>query len=602
MRTLFWKLALILVSGTIIEWKGLESGPWFFWLGCVSIPVVLLAYGISRKFSMTSWLPAKPAVLSAIPVFFIVLSFVFPALPEPPPESWFQFDRDEPDYEHRFLVKAQIQSSISPGLFLSRMRIQDFQKDRDPSYYGEDWKSISGQFPKTNISNSAGSSEYKFGWLPDGLLHSRQSGKNPQEGSAFRSALAIDNEELYPGCILSLQVYGRGVPQKPYGGFGEYLRSKGANSYLRVYEKWHVLDQDCPNHARQRIRTRLFKILSELEGESAEVGRAIMLGESGWLNAKLEKRVRRLGVMHLFAASGLHLGIFYGIIYWPLSLKLGRKHPLALFLPLLPCALYAWVLYFPVSLCRAFIFILLLALRSLIHRKITTSHHLANTALVLILWDPPGFYSLSGYLSFGAVSGILLFYRAIEQNLFVARNLLARAFRSQLALSLSATMFIAPLLVFSFLEFPFSSHLSNIVMVPFVALMLPPLYLVVALRMVPALDGRLLQAFFEWVTVPLEWFIWLARSLGNWSLFFRYESWANFAFVFSWLTMLLLACSLSRKRWLSQLSVRLVLALILVAPILSLFMDGVFWGVAAGPAAELQEHWNTLLTDAQRIH
>ncbi len=566
MRTLLWKVAAVLIAGIFIESLGFYATPYLVQFACASLPVLAVLYWISSYWSpLQRLMPARRSIIFLLPAFLLMVAFLLPGPPGSPPDSWFQFDSDEPDYEHRFIAEATIEESINPGLYLAKVRILDFQKDLDTSYYGEDWSSSELLHPS---GQRLVVSEHSF--------------------AEFRTALSVDNPDLYPGCKLSLQVYGRGVPEKPGGGFGKYLADRGANSYLRVYKKWHVLEQECPENLRSRIRNRLFTLLSELKGESAQVARAILLGESGWLGRDLKNRVRRLGVMHLFAASGLHLGIFYGVLYLPLSWKLGRKHPLALFLPLLPCAFYTWILYFPVSLCRAFIFILLLALRSLIHRKIVASHHLTNTFLILILWDPMGFFSISGYLSCGAVSGILLFYRRIEQSLFSAHSLFMRAIRAQLALSLSATMFIAPLLIFTFQEFPFSSHLSNMILVPFVAFMLPPFYLILMLRMLPFLEGPFLESIYPWIALPLDGFVWLARKMSDYSVFFEYRSWLNLAFILSLLTMILLMGSVSESRKSGKRNVRLAISLLVLAPVFSIFLEGSFWGSPAGRLHQIQ--------------
>ena len=585
MRTLFWKVGLLLISGILIETLGFKSGRVFLALALAGIPFILILLILSFVFEpIQRVLPARRWIVFFLPASFLFLSLLVPEPPVNPPQYWFHFNSDEPDYEHRFLAQARIQESINPGLYLARIQILDYQKDRDPTYYGEDWSSVldgedhrhrgdSLRSQKSKVQNFEASGHETSTLLdfPDEIQRLRNQ--------PFRTALSVDNQHLFTGCALKLQVFGRGVPERPTGGFGQYLRSKGARSYLRVYKKWHVLKTHCPSGIRTAIRSRLMNLLSGLDQQPARVARAIMLGESGWMERDFRNRIRRLGIMHLFAASGLHLGIFYGLLFLPLSLGLGRKHPATLFLPLIPCALYVWILFFPVSLCRAFAFILLLALRSVLHRKIGVEHHLANTGILLLFWDPLGFYSLSGYLSFGAVSGILIFYKRIERGLFSSKHWFATLFRSQVALSLSASMFITPLLVFSFQEYPFSSHLSNIIMVPFVGLMLPPLYLLILLRMIPFLDGPFLQLLWQKVSILLEWFIWLARSMSQYCVFFEYDSWWNFAFVLSWLTMILLIVSVTPSPRLARYSVRMAVAFIVLGALLSLnFSDGEFWG------------------------
>ncbi len=612
MRTLCWKLGALVIAGFIVERFGPYSSRYFLAAGLILTVVSvlgMLVFPVSQ--AIRSCLPARPAVVLFLPLFFLLLFVRSENELGQPPDYWFKFSAEEPDYDHRFLARVTVDSSISPGLYLAQVRIRRYQRDMDPSFHGESWKDV----PLASASPQA--EEYHPArTLPadSGLLQGRPAATGyadrnlakqrltkrtvAERGSApkfylepgrvppFLTAISIDNNHLYPGCELTLQVFGRGVPERPYGGFGEYLKGKGAESYLRVYKKWHVLKTECPDDVRADLKDRLFVLLGDLSEPAEQITRAMLLGESGWMDREIRNRARRLGIMHLFAASGLHLGIFYGVFFFPLSLWLGRKHPLALFLPLIPCAMYLWALYFPVSLSRAFVFILLLAVRSVVHRKVDIYNHLANTGLLLVLWNPMDFFSLSGYLSFGAVTGILIFYKPLQKT-FLPGAPTARSLRwlpvqflvSQLALSLSASMFITPLLIWTFHEYPFSSHMSNVILVPFTALILPPIYLLLCIRLEPALDTVFWQWLWQKCSSMLELFAWLTRELSRFSILFEYETPLNFAF---FLSLLILAClwpSLARSSRVSRFSVGMALCFLALGAVLSILLAGDrFWG------------------------
>lgn len=558
MRTLGWKLAVIALCGVFIELYGREARPLLFSLGLASIPFLFVLTLLAQIWKPAlGLLPAYSLSALLLPLLILLIASAVEKQEPPPPDLWFSFSSENPDYEHRILASASIQESINPGLYLARIKIQSYDRDLDPTFHGKRWKYTSPPGFRGGPDRFAG-----------------------QHQSAFLSALSVDREDLYPGCSLRLQVYGRGVPEKPRGGFGEYLQSKGARSYLRVYSKWHVLDSHCPVDVRANLRSRLFDILDRaMSPSAAQVSRAILLGESGWMDRNLKQAARRLGILHLFAASGLHLGIFYGVFFLPIAWKTGRKHPVALFLPLLPCAFYVWSLYFPVSLCRAFVFLALIALRSLVHRPVDVYHHLANTALVLLVMDPLSFYSLSGYLSFGAVSGILIFYRPVEQGLFPASHWSTKLLRSQMALSLSATLFIAPLLLGTFQEQAFTAHLSNIIMVPFTGLILPPVYLLVALQLIlPAgWEGPLVQGIhwlWGWASGLMEGFVWLTKTLSEYSILVEYTGIWNFAFLLSWICILLVLVGTYRGRSRSgAILMRMAFLLMLAGGAVSLLID-----------------------------
>jgi len=154
------------------------------------------------------------------------------------------------------------------------------------------------------------------------------------------------------------------------------------------------------------------KVRFSKEAEGIALG--MLTGKSGWMDRDTKSTAAGLGILHLFAASGLHLGILYAVLYWPLSKLLGPKHGLATAPPLVVAAAYVWLLDFPVSLVRAFCFVSLFTLRSFVHRRIVTIDHLMNTALLTALFFPDSMISLSALLSFSAVGGILFLFEPIN--------------------------------------------------------------------------------------------------------------------------------------------------------------------------------------------
>lgn len=314
------------------------------------------------------------------------------------------------------------------------------------------------------------------------------SSKNPDEKFPFTTALRINDDSLYPGCRLKLKLSGRAIPVRlNESSFHEYLRRKGAQSYLSVSKSYHVKKTACEEPdfrtaVKQKIRTILKNRFSKTDN-SAGIAEGLLFGESYRAGYLFKKNAKKLGILHLFAASGLHMAIFYGCLYLPLSLLLGKRHPIAVFLPLLPSIFYLWILDFPVSFTRAVIFVFFFALKSVIHRRLPISEFMINASLLTIFIMPAEFVSLSGALSFGAVCGILFFFETIRREIFNFRGRGLSAAASQAAMGVSASLFTGPLLLYAFRAYSFSGIPINFFMVPSVSLLLPVLYSAVALEL-----------------------------------------------------------------------------------------------------------------------
>ncbi|MCB1165915.1 MAG: ComEC/Rec2 family competence protein [Leptospiraceae bacterium] len=548
MRTLVWKLLFIVPSVFLIDFFPWTCHRWFIAIALLLVPILTAFLFTTWFFPVLRILPGNTWNVFWIPVLFIFLGLASAPDVGRPPAHWFAFDSHHPDYDRSIDATATIQKSINPELYVAQIQIHAYQVDRNPDRWTEEWVSVVE---------------------PD--------------ASPFKTALSINDSQLLPGCQMRLRVYGRGVASHPYGGFGEYLKGMRVDSYLRISKKWHVQNTNCPGALRSRLRTRFAGILNTagLSERSQGMIQGILLGESGWTDKKTQEHARKLGIMHLFAASGLHLGVFYGVFFLPLSLWLGRRHPAALLMPLAPCYFYLWFLGFPVSLSRAFVFLFFIGLQSVVHRKSNRYHHLANSAIVLLLFDPMGFCSLSGYLSFGAVSGILLFFQRIEASLFECKNLALRFLRGQAALTLSATILIAPLLIWTFKAYPFTSHLSNIMLVPITAVLLPPIFLLVGAQLALGIQGPL------WIWKPIAWVLHCYLAFMDWlaqySIYVTYESRWNLALLLAFLSMGLIFLGTLRSPGsrLTRYSTRLAFVIMLFGAGLSWHYHGDFFGELA---------------------
>lgn len=354
------------------------------------------------------------------------------------------------------------------------------------------------------------------------------------------------------GCELTLRLTAKYFPQRLEGSsYLQSIRRSGASSLVRL-RPWIVRDQHCDPDRRSRIVERIAAaarsggyprrytdlvpdLLASPDGEGDDatsdhteemsagaiakeagsmspapppeplrhlgpaargIALGMVLGQAGYMDRATKDTARVLGILHVFAASGLHLALMYGLLYLPLSRLLGARHPLAAFLPLVPAGFYLWLLDYPVSLARAFFFLLLFALRTLVHRRITTGDHLVNTALLSLLLFPAAMLSLSALLSFAAVAGILYGLAPMERVFAPARigdgrpaGWLRRRwaavipfFRQQALVGMSASLLVTPVLVAFFQAYSFLSPVANLILVPLSNVLLPLIYVALGLQ------------------------------------------------------------------------------------------------------------------------
>lgn len=141
---------------------------------------------------------------------------------------------------------------------------------------------------------------------------------------------------------------------------------------------------------------------------------AQMAGRRGAVAQTSEETFRALGLSHLLAVSGLHLGVWYGLCFWFLRLvfrRLSRGRfkpgPPAAALAVVPAIFYAALVGPASPVVRATVMIAAAALAALALRRTDPWNVLALAAWAILLAAPYRFFTASFQLSFVATAAML---------------------------------------------------------------------------------------------------------------------------------------------------------------------------------------------------
>ncbi|TGN02839.1 ComEC/Rec2 family competence protein [Leptospira dzoumogneensis] len=221
---------------------------------------------------------------------------------------------------------------------------------------------------------------------------------------------------------------------------------------------------------------------AKIEGRAREISIGLVLGDAKGLDKVFKKNAREGGILHLFAASGLHLGILIGCMFAILKRIPFLGYYIPRILPVLFGLIYLACLGFPISLARAWIFSAWILLQSLFFRRSKPADLLISSAGLVYLWDPVRSFGVSFLLSFGAVSGILLLLPCFQKCLPPVpedKTIVDRFigfWRENLLVSLSAGIGTLPSLIYYFGSYSFGSLGLNLILVPICGILLPLLY------------------------------------------------------------------------------------------------------------------------------
>lgn len=168
--------------------------------------------------------------------------------------------------------------------------------------------------------------------------------------------------------------------------------------------------------ARLPLRERLADKVagSALSEKSAAIVSALVLGVNSLLSSEMRATFRESGLAHIFALSGLHVGIVLliaTIVLLPLRL-LGRPR---LYRSLILLLLWAYAAFtgMSVSVFRASIMATVVLCARMLARRYSPVNALAVAAVVILAVEPEELFGPGFQLSFAAVLSLLIFAEPI---------------------------------------------------------------------------------------------------------------------------------------------------------------------------------------------
>lgn len=229
-------------------------------------------------------------------------------------------------------------------------------------------------------------------------------------------------------------------------------RSPEQDSFLSVVSQWRDFGI---KHVQKHFPEGLQGISS-----------ALIFGDRNDLDPGVEKAYQQLGLIHLLAVSGLHVGIISGVLYYA-GLRLGvtRERMSFILVGFLP--LYAMLAGGAPSVWRAvLITILVLLYQRFSNQTLPPVTALGAAALVMLWIDPYYGWHIGFQLSFFISLSLLLSFPLLRRLHSLPLQLFGVS-----AVAQTASL---PIILFHFYEFSLLSYVLNIVFVPFVSLLLLP--------------------------------------------------------------------------------------------------------------------------------
>ncbi|MDR2725248.1 MAG: DNA internalization-related competence protein ComEC/Rec2 [Candidatus Adiutrix sp.] len=255
---------------------------------------------------------------------------------------------------------------------------------------------------------------------------------------------------------------------------------------------------------------------------------AQLLGDRGAVEKNSEEVFQRLGLSHILAISGLHLGLWFGLCFWVFRRMLrpvkflrerGAAGAAAALLAVGPALFYAALAGPAAPVRRAGLMILALTLAGRARRRSVPWHILAGAAWAILLLEPYRLFTVSFQLSFAATAAMLAVFiprpdaekspppaprfwnRSLDLQRRPAPGRLKEKFRRPVFLintfkaALAGSLGTAPLVAHHFGFLPLAGIPANLVFTPILSFfaLLPGLLALALLPLWPGLAGSLMS-------------------------------------------------------------------------------------------------------------
>lgn len=321
-------------------------------------------------------------------------------------------------------------------------------------------------------------------------LFDRKTDLMPNPSATLRLYFGQGSEQLLPGDRLKFRSRLR-IPRL-FGTPGEfdrprYLASQGivATTWVKTVEELKVTARE--NHFPQRSisdwrRSAAAYIQSILPAEQAGMVRALVLGESHMLSDDIRKRLAVGGISHLFAISGLHLGLLALFAYRLLLPVYRRSSRLLLWQPpqrVLPLLLLPLLLIYllltgdAIATRRAFYLATIGGGLLLWRQQVNPLMLLMSLALLFLFGNPLLLWQPAWQLSFAGAAGILL-WRPLWQARMTRLPAALRCVVRLLLVTCAASLATLPLVLSNFHLFSAAGLPANLICVPLVAFLALP--------------------------------------------------------------------------------------------------------------------------------
>ena len=236
----------------------------------------------------------------------------------------------------------------------------------------------------------------------------------------FNPSIKVQSGQLHQFKARLKALRGKGNPS----GFDrQKWRYSEHIAYIATIKE-HIRIIDSSISLRAVLYEKMLRVTESLPQQGAII--ALVFADKSLMSYEDKMRIKELGIAHLFAISGLHIGLLFLFSFVILNAILKRILPLSTLgwsswhlinvFSFMVCLCYGYISGFSLPTQRALFMLLISLIMVSNKRNISVFDLLILCLLSILLIDPLAILSSSLWLSFTAMNAILLFIWSVKKT------------------------------------------------------------------------------------------------------------------------------------------------------------------------------------------
>lgn len=336
-------------------------------------------------------------------------------------------------------------------------------------------------------------------------------------------------------------------PKNPYEfNYKNYLKNQQIH-YQLYFKHNEILLIDTTTHTLKGVAAEIREVINDslqrvgFKGNELAVINALLLGQRQQISYDLMQSYTGAGAIHILAVSGLHVGIILLILTFLLKPLHQIKHGKLVASILIVVALWIFALIagLSASVVRAVTMFTAITIGMYSNRQVNMYNTLLISMFFLLIFHPNYIFDVGFQLSYSAVFAIVWIQPKLY-NLIEIDNWLLNKLWQLFTVSMAAQIGVLPLSLYYFHQFPGLFFISNLVIIPFLGIILITGVLVIVLSVfgvIPSFLVKIYEFIIQSLNVFVEWIsnqdFFIIQHI-TFSILVMFTSYMFILFIFKW--------------------------------------------------------------------